>query len=90
MADLFQGSQESAVPSAPPKLWSGAGAYSNEPPRYQSLAVEDSITYGRARTQQQYPTSPRTRRHTLNRSIAFAGKTDIVYISSWSLNCFID
>ncbi len=78
----FRESQESVVPTAPPKYWSGrrgyqgAAGFNNEPPRYQSLTIEDSDYHRRGPRD---TSSPMTRRNTLNRSLAFAGKKSYLY-----------
>ncbi len=78
MATDLRESQESVPPSAPPMQWRGRPAsYNEEPPRYQSLSVDDSDHHRGPEA----PT-PRDRRNTLNRSLAFAGNV-ITELFSW-------
>ena len=76
----IEGSNRSVEPTAPPRQWFGAAPndVEAEPPRYQSLTLEHSNSPDHRETEQ-YPKSPRsrTRRNTLNRSIAFAGEFDL-------------
>ncbi len=79
MATNLRESQESVPASAPPMVWGGGPASYNEeePPRYQSLSVEDSDHH--RSPDDPYSRTPSNRRNTLNRSLAFAGNVISFY-----------